>query len=152
MHMMTLAEIKAKVDELAGKIDASSNILPTYGHSEDAARPHIEVDSRGYHYVVVERGEELKRITTINLDDLLYHIFEAVTFSLASDYEVTHRIPGQDFRRLLFKHQVELLSLLSTQWAERASARHERLLRTSVDMSSDSSHSESGKNSEVILL
>jgi hypothetical protein len=152
IYMLTLTEIKAKVDELAGKIGASGYVLPTYGHSEDGARPHIEVDSQGYHYVVVERGEELKRITTTSLDDLLYHIFEAVTFSLAGDYEVTHRIPGQDFRILLFKHQVELLSALSTQWAERTSARHERLLRASKGESSDSSHSESGKTPDVILL
>ncbi len=149
---MTLAEIKAKVDELAGKIGASGYVLPTYGYSEDGARPHIEVDAQGYHYVIVERGQELKRITTTNLDDLLYRIFEAITFSLACDYEATHRIPGQDFRILLFKHQIELLSALSTQWADRASAHHERLLRTSKGMSCESSHSEPGKNPDVILL
>jgi hypothetical protein len=127
--MLTLSEIKAQVDELATKIGASGYILPTYGHSEDFARPHIEVDMHGYHYVIVERGKELKRITTTDLDDLLYHIFEAVTFSLACDYEVTHRVPDQDFRRLLFNYQVELLSALSTEWAARESADHERILK-----------------------
>ncbi len=152
MQTIRLPEIKAKVDDLAVKIGASGDVLPTYGHSEGAARPHIEVDARGYHYVVVERGEELERMTTTDLDDLLYHIFEAITFSLAGKYEATHRIPGQDFRIVLFKHQTELLSALSPQWAERASAYHERLLRTSKGTSSDSSQSESGQPPDVILL
>ncbi len=91
--------------------------------------PHIEVDTQGYHYVVVERGEELTRITTMDLDELLYHVFEAITFGLACDYEVTHRISGQDFRRLLFKYQIELLSTLSTQWAQRELADHRQILR-----------------------
>jgi len=51
--MLTLDAIKSEVDRLAAKIGASGYILPTYGRSEDLARPHIEVDSRGYHYVVV---------------------------------------------------------------------------------------------------
>ena len=103
--------------------------MPTYGHSEDFARPHIEVDMHGYHYVIVERGMELRRITTTDLDDLLYHIFEAVTFSLACDYEVTHRIPDQDFRRLLFKQQIELLSAHFDWVGGEGISDHERILK-----------------------
>ena len=126
--MISLPEIKVEVDRLAARIGASGYVLPTYGYTEDGARPHVEVDVRGYHYVIVERGRELKRITTDDLDELFYNIFEGVTFSLAGDYEVNHRIEGQDSRRLLFQRQVELLSALSPQWGERESRRHERIL------------------------
>jgi hypothetical protein len=126
--MIALPQIKTEVDRLAAKIGAVGYVLPTYGHTEDGARPHIEVDERGYHYVVVERGEELKRVTTAVLDELLYHVFQSVSFELACDYELHHRIPQQDFRRLLFQRQVELLSLLSAQWAERRAAEHRRIL------------------------
>jgi len=103
--------------------------LPTYGHTEDFARPHIEVDSRGYHFVVVERGEELSRFTTRDLDDLLYQIFETTTFSLACDYELAHRIETQDCRRLSFQRQLELLSQLSEHWGRREAQEHEQILR-----------------------
>jgi hypothetical protein len=125
----TLNEIKSEVNRLATKINATENLLPTYGSSEDGARPHIEIDSHGYHYVVVERGEELSRITTDDLDKLLYHVFEGVTFSLACEYELKHRVENQDSRRLIFKHQVELLSLLSSKWGEMEARDHERILR-----------------------
>ena len=114
---------------MAALINASRNILPTYGHSDDGARPHIEVDARGYHYVVVERGQELKRLTTSDMDELLFHVFESVTFSLANKYELAHRIEYRDSRRILFQKQVELLSMLSMHWGEREARNHEQTLQ-----------------------
>ena len=67
----SLNEIKSEIDRLAAQIGAPDDLLPTYGYSEDGARPHIEIDSHGYHYVVVERGEEINRVTTNSLDELL---------------------------------------------------------------------------------
>jgi hypothetical protein len=129
MAPATLAEIKAEIDRRAALLGASGNMLPTYGVSRDFGYPHIEVDGRGYHYVVVERGEELQRTTTPQLDELLYHVFESVAFSLAGRYEVEHRIKGEDCRRQMFRHQVELLAILDPAWAARCAARHRQILR-----------------------
>lgn len=126
---LALDKIKAEVERLAAKIEAPRALLPTYGYSMDGAHPHIEVDARGYHYVIRERGQENSRITTTELEELLYHVFEHVTFSLAVKYELTHRVEGQDFRRLLFQYQVALLSMLSAKWAEREAREHERILQ-----------------------
>jgi hypothetical protein len=128
--MKTLHQIKAEVDRRALLIGAGGDYsLPTYGHTEDGARPHIEVDSRGYHFVVVERGQEFSRFTTGDLEELLCKIFQSVTFSLACSYELAHRIESQDCRRLLFSRQVELLSQLSENWGERRAGEHQRILR-----------------------
>jgi hypothetical protein len=102
--------------------------LPTFGYSTDGAHPHIEVDARGYHYIVIERGEELSRVTTSDLDELLYCVFKDVTFELAGIYELKHRVENQDSRRLMFKRQVELLSILSPKWGEMKAREHERIL------------------------
>lgn len=126
--MLTLSEIKQEIDRLAAMVGASEPLLPTYGRSEDGARPHIEVDSCGYHYVIVERGEELKRVSTQDLDELLFRVFADVTFNLAVDYELKHRIEGQDFRRIIFRRQVDLLSILSKAWADREDRAHEQIL------------------------
>ena len=125
----SLREIKMEVDRLAARVGAPADLLPTYGYSEDGARPHIEVDARGYHYVVVERGAELSRIATSDFDELLFHVFEHVTFELACQYELKHRVEHQDVRRLLFQRQIELLTMLSPVWAEMESQDHERVLR-----------------------
>jgi hypothetical protein len=128
--MRTLKQIKSEVDRMAAIIEAAEcSALPTYGHSEDFARPHIEVDSGGYHFVVVERGQEQSRFATPDLDELLYLIFQTVTFSLACDYELAYRIASQDSRRLIFQWQIQLLSQLSQGWAQRKAEDHERVLR-----------------------
>lgn len=129
--LKTLAAIKQKVRRLAAiiRVPAGSYLLPTYGRSADFARPHIEVDSAGYHYVVVERGQEQSRYTTSDYDDLLYQIFQSVTFNLACDYERTHRVAQQDCRRILFRRQLDLLSQLSDDWARRRTAEQRAILR-----------------------
>jgi hypothetical protein len=127
--LLTLPEIETRVRELARQVSAPERLLPTFGHSEDGARPHVEVDRDGrLHYVVVERGSELERRTTLELDDLLWQIFQYVTFSMASEFEVKHRIPHEDCRRLIFAKQIELLGMLAPEWANRERANHKTIL------------------------
>jgi hypothetical protein len=114
-----LSGIKQLVDGLAHKIEAPAYVLPTYGQTEDLARPHIEVDERGYHYVVVERGMELKRKTTGDVDELLYLIFRSVVSEVASKWEAAHRLKGEDSRRRMFAKKIELMTRLEPEWAAR---------------------------------
>jgi hypothetical protein len=116
----TMDTIRKQVDQRAALIGAPSDYLPTYGRSEQTGRPHIEVSRDGpMEYVVAERGSEFERRTTVRRDDLLYWIFQSVTFSMASKYEVQHRNPDEDFRKQLFTKQFELLDQLDPAWTER---------------------------------
>jgi hypothetical protein len=127
---MTLAEIKAEVDRRASIIGATGlSSLPTYGHSRGDGYPYIQVDGPTFHYAVEERGEELSRFTTSDLEELLYRVFADITFSLAMSYEVSHRVRNQDSRRILFRRQVELLGQLSGDWSKRRAQEHEAILR-----------------------
>lgn len=127
--MLNLAEIEAEVLHYASRIGAPGELLPTYGRSKDGGHPHIEVDSHSYHYVVVERGSELQRVTTADFETLLEEIFLDITSSLAFAYEGAHRIEEHDCRRMALPRQIELLALLRPEWAERESRRHEEILR-----------------------
>jgi Immunity protein 63 len=127
--MTTLHEIEKLVRALAARIDAPEGVLPTFGHTEDGARPHVEVDSRGFHYVVVERGQEQSRSTTPEQDELLRLIFDTITFDLACSFEARNRVGARDTRRLLFSKQVELLAKLSPSWAARKVDDHIEILR-----------------------
>lgn len=126
--MYALGQIKSHVEHLAVLIGARGDQLPTYGHSEQTGRPHIEVDIRGYHYVAAEGGSEFHRWTTHDLDALLYAVFRSVTFAMASEYELHHRIAEQDYRRLIFKKQIELISVLSLDWGGRLSHEQDKIL------------------------
>jgi hypothetical protein len=125
---VTLESVMRAVDILAKKINAPANLLPTYGKSEEFARPHVETNANGYHWVVVERGTEFERRTTWDPDELLYWIFESVTFSMAVKYELQHRVSGKDPRRMFFRKQEELLGILDKSWEKRSQQEHLKIL------------------------
>ena len=125
---MNLRDIQAEVERRAAAIGAPASLLPTYGTTTDSAHPHIELDGRGYHLVVVDRGVEESRATTRDLDELLYLVFHGVTIGMALAHERGHQVEDRDPRRLLWARQGELLERLSAAWAKRAAAEHERLL------------------------
>jgi hypothetical protein len=114
-----LSEIKSRVDQLAKIIEASPDVLPTYGYSNGDALPHVEADSAGYYFVIAERGTEFERHLYLNTDEILYAIFENVTLRLAHKYESSHRIQGQDSRLIIREKQEELMTKLSPSWGYR---------------------------------
>ena len=95
--LLTLPEIKAKVDLLAEKIGASQNVLPTYGYSIGDGHPHIDIGSQGYYYLSVERDIVGDRLITKDIDELFYKIFSHVSWELAFEYESSHHIKNQRF-------------------------------------------------------
>jgi hypothetical protein len=127
--MLRLFEIEIKLIELAQKIGAPQNILPTYGYSEQTGRPHVEVSAWAYYYVVAQSGQEVSRYATIDLDQFLYQVFANVTFELSITYAETNRIENQDIRRVVFPKQEELLTLLAPAWGERMSQEHAQILK-----------------------
>lgn len=122
-----LEGVRRLVMDIALRLGAPSAYLPTFGHSDDGAKPHIEVD-QAYHWVVVERGGERERKTTMDLDELLYWIFSDVTRAMASDFELKNRVAAVSSRRLLFRKQLELMRLANNHWEERRSEEIERIL------------------------
>lgn len=125
-----LNQIEAEVNRLAAIINAPGSLLPTYGYSKDLRFCHVEAERNGrLSWVAVERGEELKRHNTSQLDELLYWIFSDITFSMALAFELKHRIENQDFRRIMFAKQRELLGTINPKWKALASSRHRDILK-----------------------
>ena len=126
--MKTLREIEDDVNSLAVRIGASANDLPSYGRSRDFAYPHIEVSDGQYHYVVVERGQEIDRKSSTDYNELLYWIFSDATHNLVFDHELKNRIEDQDCRRIAFPKQVQLIAKISTAMADRKRKEIEAIL------------------------
>jgi hypothetical protein len=92
----TLDQIKQAVHERALVIDAPEDLLATYNVSKDLGYPHIEETGGVFAWIVRERGQEYERRTTRSVDELLYWVFAAVTFSMATKWELQHRIESED--------------------------------------------------------
>jgi hypothetical protein len=126
---LTLDELQEEVNNLAMLIKTKKDDLPTYGRSRDFGYPHLEVDGSGYHYVVVERGQELIRKTTKKLHQLLFLVFDSVTSNMSYEYELKNRIEMQDCRRMAFKKKLELMNILNPEWAEIVGEEQKKILK-----------------------
>jgi hypothetical protein len=112
-------EIKSELEELVKEINPPQAYFPTYNWSEGSGRPHIEVHNDGYHFVVSERGKVFQRNVTRDINELLYWAVSCITHPMASQYELKHRIPNQDFRRLMFQKDIELLTVVRKDFADK---------------------------------
>jgi hypothetical protein len=93
------------------------------------ARPHIEVDWRGYHFGAVEREQEQERFTIRDLDELLYRIFQSVTqswHSLLSWLTESRRWIAGGW---LFSGRSSCFPSFSPSWAQRQAQEHDHILR-----------------------
>ena len=90
---------------------------------------HIEKVGDEWRYIVTERGTEFEHRRTLDPDEVLYWLARDVTFDIASSYELEHRRPSEDSRRLLFAKQEELLSEMSADWGQKFAAEVRLLLQ-----------------------
>lgn len=91
------------------------------------ATPLIEFDGHMFQYRVLSRSNEIEEITG-DADKILAKVFSDITDFLASNFEVRHRIAGEDSRRAMFAKQIDLLQLLNPEWASTEAARHQAIL------------------------
>ena len=95
---------------------------------QDDGGAHVEFDGREYSYVVTERGSELERRRSSNPDDILYWLIVDAAFAAAARFELEHRVPRQDVRRLLFAKKLELLARVRVDWSEKQRSAIEQVL------------------------
>ena len=126
--MLTFNEIQEKVYEYGSIINAPKEVLKIFPSPQSDGTPYIQTSDNEYFYIVEERGVELERRRTINIDVLLYWIMSDIIFILASQYETKYRIEGVDNRRLIFKKEIELFRLLKLDWGDVTEARINKIL------------------------
>ena len=105
--MLNFNEIQEKIYEYGSIINAPKDVLKIYPSPQPDGTPYIKINNNEYLYIVEERGMELERRRTANIDVLLYWIMSDVIFFLASQYELENRAKGFDSRRLIFKKEIK---------------------------------------------
>ena len=117
---MKLDDIQKKITYLGTRIDLPRGmVLFIQDKPVDNATPYLEIKGGKYNYVIRERGLEIVRKETADIDEFMYWFFEDITSELSLDYEFENRVKGQDTRRIAFSKQQELLEQLNPLWATR---------------------------------
>lgn len=115
---MTTAQLHDRIREIARDFGIEERCLPLIGYPENGA-PYAFVDDHGLQLGYFERGDMFDYRTTRDLDEMLYWVFDHVTYDIASEHArrgVSH--VDQIGPRLLDK-QGELLARLNPQWHAR---------------------------------
>jgi hypothetical protein len=126
MNVKTIASIARKHLVLLSN-DQNYSQVNLRPHHDGSA--HIEdLPGGGYRYVCTERGAEYNERITDNPQDILYWLYQDVTFEMACRWEINNRITGRDARRLIFSKQLELLRVIGEEYALRREKEMETIL------------------------
>lgn len=110
-------------NRLCQKIEPSVHEYSFLTERLDNGSPHVEFADGQYHYIVTERGMELARQTTSDPSQILYWLIYDLAFWMGVAYEFKNRVDGQDCRRIIFAHTIELVKRADQTMADRL-ARH----------------------------
>jgi hypothetical protein len=103
---------------------------PLYFSRQDDGMAHLEFHGDGsVSSIVTEHGATIASSRFEDEEDLLYHLVRGAIWMMACEYEKSHRVEGQDLRRVLFARDLELMNRVSPEWGERRRAEIDDLLR-----------------------
>jgi len=110
--------LEKKLKEISNHLDYPIENFPKIGEHNENANPYIQVYENDFlfHYIINERGQEHERKIFTSIDSILYHIVSNITFEMATQYELSHRVENQDCRIILFKKQEELMASINKEW------------------------------------
>jgi hypothetical protein len=128
--IITLANLKQLIDNYSMIIHAPQELLPTYSNPGEA-QPNVDMDQDGHFiYEIFERGLRIKKEVVKDENDLCFLVFNLVTFMMAANFELEHRIEDRDSRRIMFDKQEELLGQMREDWKIRKLAEHQSILKS----------------------
>lgn len=125
--MLRLQQINDEVQRLRALLHGEPVEWMDCGVDHDFGCCHVRIDDR-YHWIGMERGQETAHQVTDDVDELLYWIISSNAAGTAGQWEMKHRHPTADFRRLYFARTVELLARVKPEWAERQQAEWDEVL------------------------
>lgn len=132
--MVSLNEIKILINEMSKKINAPISELLTFGITRDDGTPCVQIEGEIYYYVARDRSVTTLQKQTHDVNELLFWVFNDVTFHMATKYEVRNREKGVDPRRQIFSYQLGLLEKLDPSWVKKEEEIIEKILLDSPYM------------------
>jgi len=120
--MKTLGELKAQIENMTVQANILPELIPSFGKFTDSTA-EVFIEENKYHFIV--NGNQS---STENLEEFLYLVFQEMTKQMGHIYEVEHRNPKLDSRRIAFQRQLEILENLNEEWKKRREKEIEELL------------------------
>jgi hypothetical protein len=128
-------DIKAKIQQIkSGYYKIAEHLSAPKKHVLFAETPqhdgsaHVEYEGNELLYVITERGSRFEERRTRDPKELLYWLVSDLTWNMAVDYELNHRIENEDCRRQIFSKNSEYLNSINVDWAARKKSEYDTIL------------------------
>jgi len=129
MTTLTPEDLRKRLVTEILKIDGDVRLLPEINNSNDDAYPFIEIDRYGYNYICRERGNEIFRKIPYDIDELVYEVFKDVVRRMTMDWKSENRNGKEDFRRQRFEREIELMTKINHEFADRLRGEINQILK-----------------------
>lgn len=117
--MKTFEEIKSEITKMCQEIGLERKDAVLYDSVQTDGTPFIQLIDNKYLYISKERGEIIFVKETKNVKDLYFWIMDDLISNFSYKYELNHRVEGKDFRRLIFKKQIQYFEMICDEWKVR---------------------------------
>lgn len=82
-----------------------------------------------YHILFVEKGKVRDDKITLEKEEVLRCVVDIFSFDIAMEYAMNNRVEGKDFRRALFKKEIDIYSLFGEEFERKKRFEIEEILK-----------------------
>ncbi len=129
MNVLSSAELRQILEANFAKISSDFHLLPEINNSNYDAVPFIEIWQNVYYYVCLERGEEVFRKQTADLNELIFMVMETLTLKMAWDWAKLQPNLSSDLRIPAFVKQVELMGTINLEYGNRLNIELQKIIK-----------------------
>lgn len=99
------------------------------GYKNSIEGTYIYSQNNTYHILYVEKGEIREKKIMLKKEDVLLYVIDIISFDIAMDYAEKNRKEGEDFRRELFRKEIEIYSLFGNEYERKKRNEIEKILK-----------------------
>ena len=130
--MLSTDELKKYVcNEIQTRLEdvTFDNLFFTEGTDNSVEGTYIFSRNNEYHILFAEKGKIRSDIVTYEKREVLWNAVEIISNNIIMQYAICNREKGKDFRRALFKKEVEIFSLFGEDFRKRKIDEIEEILK-----------------------
>lgn len=129
MDVLSSAELRQILETNFAKISSDLHLLPEINNSNSNCEPFIEIWQNAYYYICLERGKDVFRKQTTDLNELIFMVMENLTFKMALDWAKLQPKSNSDLRIPAFAKQVELMKTINLDYGDRLNASLQKIIK-----------------------
>ncbi len=120
--------IKKEISDRLGKVNWRE-INFKEGNENSIEGTYIFVQNREYHILYTEKGKVREDRVTSEKEEVLWAVMDIISFDIAMEHAIKNKEGGRDFRRELFKKEIEIFALFGIKFEKKKRQEIEEILK-----------------------